>query len=243
MSQPSPAAQRRKLLEATYQPREEWWSRVFASPVAHWLLCLVADWKTITPNRLTVASFLLVLIVAALILTGSPAEIRLAAILLQVAYIFDCMDGQLARYRKQTSDLGAFLDKSLDFLKIAFLVFALSMEAFHRSQSETPLILGFLCFLLTCFLPYLKLLAKADFDIGPREILLGRNFWQRNIRFFLFEEAQWYFTITICLLFLRADWALWILCLGLGPQALLEMVRIVGLLRNPGIDNSENSHF
>jgi len=231
VSQHSRGAQRRKLLKETYKPREEWWSRVFASPVALGLLCLVGDWKLITPNRLTIASFLLTLLVAALILTGSAGELRLAAVLLQVAYIFDCMDGQLARYRKQTSDLGAFLDKSLDFFKIAILVFSLSMQAFHHSQSEVPLLLGFLCIFLTCLLPYLNLLAKADFDIGPREILVGRNFWQRNLRIFLFEEAQWYLTITVCLLFLRADWALWVLCLGLAPQAVMEMVRISGLLR------------
>ncbi len=237
MSRHSAAAQRRALLEATYKPRQEWWSRVFASPVALWLLCLVADWRAITPNRLTIASFLLTLSVAALILTGSADHLRLAAILLQIAYIFDCMDGQLARYRKQTSDLGSFLDKSLDFIKIAFVVCALALEAFHRSRSEVPLLLGFSCLLLTCLLPYLKSLAKADFNIGPREILSGRGFWQRNLRFFLFEEAQWYLTITVALLFLRADLALWILCLALAPQAFLEMVRIAGLLRGASRSN------
>jgi len=150
-------------LKATYKIREEWWSRVFASPIAHYLLCVIGDWKFITPNRLTMSSLLLTIGVALLILKGTSAEMRLAAVLLQVAYIFDCMDGQLARYRNAASDLGAFLDKSLDYVKFSIIVFAITMNAYSQDPTSMTLVLGFLCLFLTCFLPYLKGMVNADF--------------------------------------------------------------------------------
>jgi len=220
---------RRKDLKATYKTRKEWWSRVFASPVAHYALCLIGDLKFITPNRLTIGSFLLTIGVALLVL--SESELRLAAVLLQVAYVLDCMDGQLARYRSTTSNLGSFLDKSLDFVKFSFLVFSLTMNAYSQDKTSMTLAIGFLCLFLTCFLPYLKSMLSADFGIGSWNILSGESFVQRNMRFFLFEEAQWYLLISVCLLFGQIEWALWILCFTQSLLAIAQMGRAISILK------------
>jgi len=191
-------SQRKEKLNATYKVREEWWSRVFASPAAHYALCIVADWRILTPNRLTVFSFLLTIGVASLVLFGSTSALPLAAILLQLAYVMDCMDGQLARYRGNTSEFGSFLDKILDYLKFPFLLFALTLEAFNRSHSYVVLILGFGCLFFTCFLPYLKSLAKTEFNVESWRVLVSNEFLERNLRFFLFEEevsCSTYFSI------------------------------------------------
>jgi len=222
--------ERNKRLKVTFKVRQEWWSRVFASPVAHTILCLIADLKFITPNRLTLFSFLLTIIVAVLIFTGSSIELKIAGILLQTAYIFDCMDGQLARYRNISSELGSFLDKSLDYFKISILIFAITMESLHRTERDFALFLGFSCMFLTCFLPYLKSMIKADYALEDWKILTGPSFSERNLRFFLFEEAQWYLIITICLLFNRGIWALWTLCLTQGVVAIFQLGRVINIL-------------
>jgi len=219
-------------LKATYKIREEWWSRVFASPVAHYVLCVIGDLKFITPNRLTMSSFLLTMGVALLILKGTSAtEMRLAAVLLQVAYIFDCMDGQLARYRNAASELGSFLDKSLDYVKFPFIVFAVTMNAYFQDPTNMTLVLGFLCLFLTCFLPYLKGMVNADFGVESWKVLTGKGFLQRNMRFFLFEEAQWYLVVSACLLFARGEWALWILCFTQSLIAIAQMGRTINILK------------
>ena len=91
--------ERRSQLRATFKPREEWWSRVFATPVANIILWGVADWHFITPNRLTILSLVLAILSATLIVSGDHNLLTLAGIILQISYIMDCMDGQLARYR------------------------------------------------------------------------------------------------------------------------------------------------
>ena len=58
--------ERKERLRITFQPREEWWSRVFATPIAQLILTVVADWRWITPNRLTILSFVMT------ILSGTP---------------------------------------------------------------------------------------------------------------------------------------------------------------------------
>ena len=103
--------ERKIQVKHTFKPREEWWSRVFATLIAGLILSGVADWQFLTPNRLTVLSFILTIVTAVLILSSSPISLLIAGIVLQLAYIIDCMDGQLARYRQVSSKLGSFFDK------------------------------------------------------------------------------------------------------------------------------------
>ncbi|MBL4574780.1 MAG: CDP-alcohol phosphatidyltransferase family protein [Opitutaceae bacterium] len=191
--------QRAQRLAETFQPRQEWWSRVFASPVAKLILSVVADWPAITPNRLTVLSFILTLVASALIYWGNTIGLIMVGAVLQVAYIIDCMDGQLARYRGIACRKGSFYDKWADLVKFPFVIFALTLVSFHRSGSELPFILGLICIFLIGYLPYLKLFTEHEFGIQLWSGLSGGDFVQRNLRFFLFEEAQWYLIVSVCL--------------------------------------------
>jgi hypothetical protein len=60
---------------------------------------------------------------AAAFATGERAGLIAGAVLLQVAFTFDCVDGQLARYTRTFSKLGAWLDSVFDRAK-EYLVFA-----------------------------------------------------------------------------------------------------------------------
>lgn len=221
---------RRQKLKATFKPREEWWSRVFATPIAYGLLHLVADWKVLTPNRLTVLSFILTLLTGVLILSGVGTALLAAAILLQVAYIFDCMDGQLARYREVSSAFGSFLDKWSDYVKFPAVVLALTLEAYSRDGSVVVMAMGVLNVYFIGYLPYLKGLSQKELSIEPRAVLSGAGFVPRNMRFFLFEEAQLYLIVTVCLLFQSSFWALLLLCVTQGAIAVIQTARIFMLI-------------
>lgn len=203
---------RKKRLEETFKPREEWWSRVLATPVAHAILHLVADWKFITPNRLTLASLFLTIFISVMIIFGTTKEFIISAILLQIAYVFDCMDGQLARYRGVSSQAGSFLDKWTDFVKFPVIILALTLASMKGAHSDTTIVTGFLALFFICYQPYIRYLAKAELSIEPFQTAAGGDFVQRNLRFFLFEEAQWYLIVSVCLLLASPLWALRILC-------------------------------
>ncbi|NCV43732.1 MAG: hypothetical protein EBW15_02835 [Actinobacteria bacterium] len=75
-----------------------------------------------TPNQVTLLSFAIGLYSAYSFSRGTFLSTLLGAILLQVSIIVDCVDGELARYTRKFSKLGAWLDAVTDRVK-EYLVF------------------------------------------------------------------------------------------------------------------------
>ena len=224
-------SERRSQLRATFKPREEWWSRVFATPIANIILLGVADWRFITPNRLTILSLVLAVICGVLIASGDHDLLIAAGIILQIAYIVDCMDGQLARYRKVASNVGSFLDKWSDFVKFPIIVLALSVESSYSDRTIAPAVLGITGVFLISYLPYLKMFALNSFGIAPWNVLPGKGFLQRNLRFFLFEEAQWYLIVSLGLFLHSSIGALYVLTVTQSFMASAQTIRVFALIK------------
>lgn len=219
--------ERKIQLKKTFKPREEWWSRVFATPIANLILYGIADWSFITPNRLTISSFVLTVLTAILILFGSSQNLFIAGIILQIAYIIDCMDGQLARYRQTASKIGSFLDKLSDYIGFPIILLGLTINAHGLYGSSTlPSILGILSVFFIGYLSYLKNLSWKELSIPPWSVLSGKGFLQRNLRFFLFEEAQWYLIVSVCLILSSSMAALIIIALTQGILAIVQTMRV-----------------
>lgn len=70
-----------------------------------------------TPNQVTVFSFAIGLYAAFLFAQGDPVSLLVGALLLQVSIIVDCVDGEIARYTRKFSELGAWLDAITDRVK------------------------------------------------------------------------------------------------------------------------------
>lgn len=79
----------------------------------------------ITPNQITVISFVIALFAVWCFALGTPWMLVLGGLLYQLSYILDCCDGYVARKTKQSSNFGFWLDHILDELKLALLVLAL----------------------------------------------------------------------------------------------------------------------
>jgi hypothetical protein len=71
----------------------------------------------VAPNTVTVVSLLMGLLTAVLCGIGGWPALVVAAVLLQVSLVLDCVDGEIARYTRRFSPLGAWLDVSGDRLK------------------------------------------------------------------------------------------------------------------------------
>jgi len=225
--------ERKIQLKKTFKPREEWWSRVFATPIANLVLSGIADCSFITPNRLTILSFILTILTTAFILSGSSENLFIAGIILQLAYIIDCMDGQLARYRQTVSRIGSFLDKLSDYIKFPIVLLGLTLDAYyHYGSSTIPAILGILSVFFIGYLSYLKSLSLKELSIPAWNVLSGKGFLQRNLRFFLFEEAQWYLIVSVCLFLSSTMAALIIIVLTQGILSVVHTIRIFILASN-----------
>jgi phosphatidylglycerophosphate synthase len=94
------------------------------------LLTWVAVKVGATPNQVTLISFAIGLYSAYAFSQGSFWWILCGALLLQVSIIVDCVDGELARYTRKFSQLGAWLDAVTDRVKeyMVFLGLAIGAE-------------------------------------------------------------------------------------------------------------------
>ncbi|PWI57664.1 CDP-alcohol phosphatidyltransferase family protein [Sulfoacidibacillus thermotolerans] len=106
----------------------------------------------ITPNQVTLFSFFLLLFAAWLFSRGTRNAILFGVLIHQLSFVFDCADGQLARYKQQFSPYGAWLDQIADRIKeyVLALAFAYGYSRFHPGIAvwEYALAELFLLFLL-----------------------------------------------------------------------------------------------
>ena len=144
-----------KRIWATKNPDDEWWSSFVTSPLAVVCNWFVVDIAWITPNLLTLFSFIVALASAVFICLGSLEESQrvsfhvTAAILIHVSHILDCMDGQMARYRGTLSRSGSFFDKATDQLQVFIWFGAIAYAGYVQTQPEVKPI--FLAFIGVCF--------------------------------------------------------------------------------------------
>jgi phosphatidylglycerophosphate synthase len=86
-----------------------------------------------TPNQVTIASFAIGLYAAFLFAQGDTWSLIGGAILLQVSIIVDCVDGEIARYTRKFSELGAWLDAITDRVKEYAVFLGLAYGAFIQN--------------------------------------------------------------------------------------------------------------
>ena len=103
----------RELLDAAVKSSDGFFTTFFVSPYSKFLARWFAR-RGWTPNAVTLLSMLLGLGTAALFATGQRWGLISGAVALQLAFTFDCVDGQLARYTRQFSPFGAWLDAVFD---------------------------------------------------------------------------------------------------------------------------------
>lgn len=111
----------RLRLDSAVKSGDGFFTTFFVSPYSKYIARWAAR-RGFTPNQVTVASLLLGLLATAAFATGERPGLIAGAVLLQLAFTTDCVDGQLARYTLTFSKLGAWLDSMFDRAK-EYLVF------------------------------------------------------------------------------------------------------------------------
>jgi phosphatidylglycerophosphate synthase len=151
----------RKGFWARYLNVENWINR----PLASVLVSLVFR-TPVTPNQLTIIAFIFAMGGAALFATGTAAGAMGAAILCEVALVFDCADGLLARARKASSRFGYF-----------FVLLGV-VAGFYRAGGEDKnrLILGLFIISLYMLQVILYYISNRFHDVKNGESGEGRAF-------------------------------------------------------------------
>jgi phosphatidylglycerophosphate synthase len=112
----------RLLLDSAVKSSDGFFTTFFVSPYSKYLARFAArqGW---TPNAVTAISLVLGTVAAGSFAFGSRWSLVLGAVLLQVSFTVDCVDGQLARLTRTYSSFGGWLDSVSDRTK-EYLVYA-----------------------------------------------------------------------------------------------------------------------
>lgn len=102
-----------------------------------------------TPNQVTILSFAIGLLAAYYFAQGDFWSVLLGAVLLQLSIVVDCVDGELARYTRQFSELGAWLDAITDRVKEYVVFLGLAYGAFVHSGQNLWILAALLMILQT----------------------------------------------------------------------------------------------
>ena len=89
---------------------KSWWAMIFVLPIVRRLSYLVINYTDIKPNTITLISFILIFFSAICFLLASPTYLIFGAIIFEISYILDCIDGTVARVKKIQSNIGSYFD-------------------------------------------------------------------------------------------------------------------------------------
>ncbi|MCH8311898.1 MAG: NTP transferase domain-containing protein [Nitrospinae bacterium] len=157
-------------------------ARFLNRPLSIWISRRLVNYS-ITPNQISLVSFLFSVLAAGLFALGGYFALFLGGVIGQFASVIDGCDGEVARLKFQTSDYGKWLDAVLDRYADAFLLFGLTWHA-HADRTEgLVLFVGFLAIIGSFLLSYTA--DKYD-HLMSRQIRQGRGLRiGRDIRVFI----------------------------------------------------------
>ncbi|HLK90303.1 MAG TPA: CDP-alcohol phosphatidyltransferase family protein [Polyangia bacterium] len=126
----------------TRKPKDILWNRFVARPLAAVVIVPLAR-TSVTPNQVTLATLPVFLAGAALLALRPGWGALLAGVgILELSYVLDCADGQLARLKGTSSPAGAHLDFLMDELKAFTLVAAVGVRLWMPSHEARWLLEG-----------------------------------------------------------------------------------------------------
>ncbi|MFL6240015.1 MAG: CDP-alcohol phosphatidyltransferase family protein [Actinomycetes bacterium] len=103
-------------MHSAVKAEDEAFTTFLVSPYSRYIARWCAH-RGIRPNAVTLASIGLGFVAAAGFAVGSRGALIAGAVLLQVSFMLDCVDGQLARFTSTFSTFGAWLDITFDRAK------------------------------------------------------------------------------------------------------------------------------
>jgi phosphatidylglycerophosphate synthase len=113
---------------------DAWWTVLVIDPLAMRLLPLLVPWRAVTPNGLSLGSLAFAAVAGAAFLDG---RFWLGALLFELHFLLDCLDGKLARLRGIQSPRGGFLDLACDLFGTAWCFGALGVVALEHTRVPT----------------------------------------------------------------------------------------------------------
>jgi len=176
----------REICQGPKSVHDTWYVKTFLRSASIYVTRMLIG-TSVTPNQVTCAA-IFIGISASLCFLAPQLRIRvLGVILLQLWFIFDAVDGEIARYRKVESVNGVFFDRVADKIVHPVLFGCIALGLYARQPNPLYLLAGWvfgLAFLLTQYVRSSKISTMAEFFTVPKIVRKKnpRTSWQTFIR-------------------------------------------------------------
>jgi phosphatidylglycerophosphate synthase len=136
-------------LAAAVKGDDGFFSTFFVSSYTPYLV-RAAAWLRLTPNLITIGSLAGGIGAAALFAVGSRASLIVGAVVLQLSFTLDVVDGQLARFTGASSAFGAWFDSMVDRTKEYVVYAGLAVGSVRGFHDDVWALAGAALVMQTC---------------------------------------------------------------------------------------------
>jgi hypothetical protein len=140
-----------EIRERTYKKKDAWWTVLLVDPVAGQLVRLIAPYRWITPDLLTIVATIVGIGSAVCFALGGRWWLVAGALLFHLSFIVDCMDGKIARLNGTGSIFGGWFDFMFDRLRVFMCTLALFGGQYARTHEPIYLWLSTIVIFLDLF--------------------------------------------------------------------------------------------
>jgi phosphatidylglycerophosphate synthase len=118
-----------EIFKKSKKPENFWFTVYYGLSTPIVFVAVRAGWR---PNTITIAGFLLNLLAACIFIAAPSPSLAViwAFAVFTIAHVFDCADGHLAFVANMRSETGAWLDASLDGIKLTLVSFCVSFSLY-----------------------------------------------------------------------------------------------------------------
>lgn len=150
-------------------PKQEtvWYAKAIIRKISIYFTWLLLQFKT-TANQATFIQGFLGFTGSVLLATGGRDWAPVALIIIQIGYIFDCIDGEIARFRKTTNVNGVFFDSLIHAIVIPTMFAGLTLYSYFLTDQSWLLIAGVILCILSAN-PVKKGMLSAIFHLLERK--------------------------------------------------------------------------
>jgi len=141
-----------KSVQSSAKKIDAWWTTIIVDQIAIPLTYLFANFTNFSANQITIISKFLGFSSFYFFYQGTPRDIFIGALLFEISFILDCVDGKLARVTKTTSPTGAYLDYVSDRLVNLTCTLGLMLGVYFQSKNPEILILGSIFLVLITYM-------------------------------------------------------------------------------------------
>jgi len=167
----------------------------------------------LTPNHITILSFLTGLLGASCFLLGSYGGSVLGALLLQFSTVLDCVDGEVARVKMLESPLGEWLDITLDTVVHIAIFLGVGVAVWKQDGlAAAPLLGGLLAAAAFISFPLVTRAEKTE-DAG-RARGGWEDVWIEKIAGGMLTSRDYSLLVLLCALVGKLVWFLWAAAIG-----------------------------